>query len=93
MERVADATLPKDESGTPGKKGDDAANRGIKRPLWVERPRGDNRPRGQTTEEWRKPTEEELKRNPKMRSDATIPATPTSLKSNELEIPPTPPAK
>ena len=74
--------------GTPGKKGDDAANRGIKRPLWVERPRGDNRPRGQTTEEWRKPTEEELKRNPKMRSDAFIPATPTSLMSNGLEIPP-----
>ena len=52
-----------------------------------------NRPRGQTTEGWRKPSEEELTRNPKMRSDTFIPATPTSLMSNGLEIPPTPQAK
>ena len=45
------------------------------------------------TDRWRKPTDDELRLNPNMRRDVPIPATPPCLKSEELQIPPTPKAE
>ena len=45
------------------------------------------------TKGWRKPTAGELTRNLKMLPHVYIPATPPSLMSNELRIPPTPKAE
>ena len=45
------------------------------------------------TKGWRKPSAEELNLNINMLPDVYIPATPPSLMSNELQIPPTPKAE
>ena len=45
------------------------------------------------TDLWREPTDEELSRNHNMLRGVRIPATPACLKSEGLQIPPTPKAE
>ena len=45
------------------------------------------------TDRWRKPTDDELRRNPNMLRGVDIPRTPPSLVSDVLQIPPTPKAE
>ena len=87
MERapgVAGAPPPMVDRAPPGVEGDVAA---------LMPPNKSGEQCGQATEEWRKPTAGELIRNPNMRPDVVIPATPPGLMSDGLDIPPTPPPK
>ena len=87
MERapgVADAAPPMDNRAHRGVDGDDTA---------LMPPSKSGEQCGLATKEWRRPTAEELIRNPNMRPYRDIPATPPGLMSNGLPLPPTPPPK